>query len=384
MNHILDIHRDCCRPVYSNSFSLCTPFATMFLTRAVIRPVSRFTRRSAVMSYKPTLLGFVARSLIASHSHATFSTKTAVDPVTAHPTPMMPDMFCRQCEQTADHFACTTVGICGKTSETAACQDTLIHMIKSVSTWADQARISGVTDLNEANVWTLSATFSTLTNVNFSDERIAEYITQGQVIQKDLVKKLAAAGGTPPSEDIASLDLTGMSVAQLEDFGHTVSIPVRQTAMDHVDAFSLNEMATYGLKGACAYAMHCHQLGVMDQAVMKNVHSIFRKLASSEPDMDGLLKTVLLVGETSGQVLKNLDEAHCSNLGAPEPSQVRMTVMAGKCILVSGHDMMDLYELLKQTQGKGINVYTHGEMQPAHAYPKLKEFDHLVGNYGTA
>jgi hydroxylamine reductase len=162
------------------------------------------------------------------------------------------------------------------------------------------------------------------------------------------------------------------------------SIPVRQAAMNHVDAFSLNEIATYGLKGLCAYAMHCHQLGVMDEDVMTNVHEIFRKLASEEPDMEGLLATVMKVGETNATVLKNLDEAHASTLGEPEPSPVRMTAVEGKCILVSGHDMADLYELLKQTEGKGINVYTHGEMMPAHAYPKLKAFPHLVGNYGTA
>jgi hydroxylamine reductase len=284
------------------------------------------------------------------------------------------------------HISLNSLSSPGKTSETAACQDALIEVIKSVSTWADAARQAGVSeaDLKPCNVWTLAAVFSTVTNVNFSDERIADYIWQGNAIQKDLRKMLKKAGTAAPTDPIANVDVSGMSVIELEEFGMTVSIPIRQAAMNHDDAFSLNELATYGLKGACAYAMHCHQLGVMDKEVMTNIHSIFRKLASDKPDLEGLLATVLKVGETNTVVLKNLDEAHANTLGAPEPTQVRTTAVEGKCILVSGHDMADLYELLKQTEGKGINVYTHGEMQPAHAYPKLKAFPHLVGNYGTA
>jgi hypothetical protein len=142
----------------------------------------------------------------------------------AAPKVVAQDMFCRQCEQTKDHYACTSLGVCGKTSETAACQDTLMEMIKSVSTWADAARKAGVSPdkLREANVWTLSATFSTLTNVNFSDERIGDYIWQGQAIQKDLRKKLANAGGAAPTDPIADLDLSGLAVPELEEFGHTV------------------------------------------------------------------------------------------------------------------------------------------------------------------
>jgi hydroxylamine reductase len=338
---------------------------------------SRLSGRTAAIAKTPVTVG---KAFTAMHVHAAqFSTAVAPKVVAA-------DMFCRQCEQTKDHFACTSVGICGKTAETAACQDTLMEVIKSVSTWADAARKAGVSeaDLKPCNVWTLAAVFSTVTNVNFSDERIADYIWQGSALQKDLRKLLKKRGAAAPKDRIANLDVGGMSVMELEDFGRTVSVPIRQAAMNQVDAFSLNEIATYGLKGACAYAMHCHQLGVMDEQVMTNIHSIFRKLASDEPDMEGLLATVMKVGETNTVVLKNLDEAHANTLGAPEPTPVRTSAVEGKCILVSGHDMKDLYELLKQTEGKGINVYTHGEMQPAHAYPKLKAFSHLVGNYGTA
>ena len=154
--------------------------------------------------------------------------------------------------------------------------------------------------------------------------------------------------------------------------------------MGNEDCFSLVEIGTYGTKGVCAYAAHCHQLGYMSEEIMSGIHEVFAKLASSEPDMNGLLANVLRVGELNGKVLQMLDEAHAARFGVPEPTPVKVTATAGKCILVSGHDMADLEELLKQTEGKGVNVYTHGEMLPAHMYPGLKKYKHLVGNYGTA
>jgi hydroxylamine reductase len=289
-------------------------------------------------------------------------------------------MFCRQCEQTQDHFACVTVGVCGKTSETAACQDALMQQVKSVASACVAARAQGLSDesLQKANVWTLAATFSTLTNVNFSDARIADYILEGQAIKDDIVKQLK---NVPEG---AKLNLGGKSVEELEEYGHTVSVPVRAEQMNHEDAFSLNEMATYGMKGVCAYAMHCHQLGSDSADVMAAVHEVFDKLGQKEADFDGLLAAVMRVGQINAQVLSMLDAAHAGNFGNPEPTQVLTTAVEGHCILVSGHDLKDLYELLKQTEGKGINVYTHGEMLPAHSYPLLKQFKHLVGNYGTA
>jgi len=295
---------------------------------------------------------------------------------------MQESMFCRQCEQTADHYACTNLGICGKTPETAACQDALIQVVKNVAEVCKQARAEGISEdvLHDANVWTLASIFSTLTNVNFSDERIAEYIKEGENIRKSLMSKLKSA----PAPLVGQPDLSGMSVEALEEYGHSVGVRKRAEKMNHEDAFSLNELATYGLKGVCAYHMHCHQLGVMDPSVVLAIHEILVKLNDDTPDMNGLLETVMRVGQVNAQVLGILDGAHAQSFGSPEPSQVRTTPVEGKCILISGHDMADLYELLKQTEGTGINVYTHGEMQPAHGYPKLKAFKHLAGNFGTA
>uniref|UniRef100_A0A7S2KX37 Hydroxylamine reductase n=1 Tax=Skeletonema marinoi TaxID=267567 RepID=A0A7S2KX37_9STRA len=297
-----------------------------------------------------------------------------------------PAMFCRQCEQTQDHIACRTVGICGKSPETSTMQDVLMHTVKSVSLWAVAAREAGASadEMKEANSWTLSSVFSTLTNVNFDESRIAEYIKEGMTIKRDLEQMVRAKGGVAPDGDVARLDLSKMDTDELEDFGYTVSIPELQKAMGNDDCFSLVEIASYGAKGACAYAAHCRQLGYVDEDVMTGIHHVFAKVASNEPDMEGLLANALRVGELNGKILEMLDTAHAATFGAPEPTQVKVTATKGKCILVSGHDLLDLETLLKQTEGKGVNVYTHGEMLPAHGYPGLKKYPHLVGNYGTA
>jgi hydroxylamine reductase len=280
------------------------------------------------------------------------------------------------------------VGVCGKTAETATIQDALIHLVKEVSVWAVAARAAGASatdlQLQHANRWTLQSVFSTLTNVNFSAERIAEYIHEGMTVKKSLEALVEQLGGSAPPGHLAELDLSGLSTTELEEFGVTVSIPARQELMQNDDCFSLTEIATYGAKGVCAYAAHCHQLGQMDEKVMIGIHEVFAKLASDEPDMEGLLANALRVGEINTQVLAMLDDAHASTFGEPTPTQVKMTATAGKAILISGHDMADLDALLKQTEGTGVNVYTHGEMLPAHGYPKLKAYPHLVGNFGTA
>lgn len=314
-----------------------------------------------------------------SHAVRTFSLSTQKVP--------NPEMFCRQCEQTKDNYACTSLGVCGKTPETAAIQDALMEVVKSVATWAVAARAAGASphELEEANVYTLKSVFSTLTNVNFSEQRIAEYIHDGMAIKTKLSDLVSQKGGTAPTANVAKLELAStLTPEDLEEYGRTVSIPVREERMGNEDCFSLNEIATYGTKGVCAYATHCYQLGSMDEEVMASIHQVLAKLSSDEPDMDGLLANVLKVGEISTKVLAMLDGAHASSFGVPEVTQVCTTAVEGKAILVSGHDIKDLHALLEQTEGTGINVFTHGEMMPAHSYPELKKFKHLAGNYGTA
>lgn len=293
--------------------------------------------------------------------------------------------------ETSHHDACTTTGVCGKTSETAACQDALTELLKSIGVWAVAARETGATEdeLHQANVYTLRAAFSTLTNVNFSDERIAEYMRQGEGIRKNLQKLVKKKGDDSLLDDaeirdpLQGLDFEQKTAIEIEEFGMQNSIPKLQERMGNDDAWSLHQAALYGLRGVCAYAAHCYQLGAMQDDISRDIHEIWAKLANLEADTNGLLALVLRVGQVNGKVLKLLDEAHVENFGVPEVTQVRKTAVAGPVILVSGHDLKDLHELLKQTEGRGINVYTHGEMLPAHSYPKLKEFDHLKGNFGT-
>lgn len=358
--------------------------ASNFLVRS-FRPARQQLKNALKKPMMPTKLSHAAafRGLASLQVDSGILTKRFLSTA---PQISNPDMFCRQCEQTKDHTACTTVGVCGKTAETSSLQDGLMHLVKSVSAWSVSARAAGASpsDLHTANVWTLQAMFSTLTNVNFSEDRICEYIKEGVAVKESLEGLVKQHGGYPPVDNIGSLDLKTHTNEELEEFGLSVSIPVRSAMMGDVDCFSLNEIATYGAKGAAAYAAHCHQLGRVDDSIMAELHEIMTKLASNEADMEGLLATVMRVGELNGKVLAMLDDAHVTTFGAPEPTNVRMSATKGKCILISGHDMADLDALLKQTEGTGVNVYTHGEMLPAHSYPELKKYPHLVGNYGTA
>ena len=288
------------------------------------------------------------------------------------------DMFCRQCEQAKDGIGCTKVGVCGKTPESSAVQDTLIHLVKCVSSLCVEVRKAGnnTQNLKEANIWTLEATFSTLTNVNFSERSIVEYIRQGISLAGHLNKVLLSKGVEMPIQN-ALLPEPSMTMIELEDFGKMVGIVKKQAASSDLNCLSLAEIATNGMKGLSAYAAHCYRLGHMDEeAVMEPVHEIWTYLLNdTNVDMSSLLEIVLCVGEINANVLRMLDEAHTSTLGVPEVRQVLTTAVEGKSILVSGHDMLDLYDLLLQTEGTGIHVYTHGEMV---SYQDEKHEWHIV------
>jgi len=296
-------------------------------------------------------------------------------------------MFCRQCEQTKSGTGCFSFGVCGKTAETSNMQDLLFEVVKNVASYAVLAREYGCTaeEMKNVNLYTLNSVFSTLTNVNFSEERIVEYIKEGVDIKEELKELIKSKQG---EVDKAAEDLEiskDASMEELEELSKRVGVLQRKDEMDNDDAFSLHELCTYGVRGVCAYTFHAEQLGSMDEEnIMKPLHEIIAQLASSKPDKDAQLANALKLGEINARTLALLDQCHAEKLGVPEVTQVRMTAVEGKAILVSGHDMADMYEILKQTEGKGVNVYTHGEMLPAHQYPELKKFKHLVGNYGTA
>jgi hydroxylamine reductase len=299
-------------------------------------------------------------------------------------------MFCYQCEQTMKSESgagCTSVrGNCGKTAETSDLQDLLVHGIKSLAWYARRCRDLGYAD-EEADAFILKAMFSTLTNVNFNALVITGMIRKASLLRdrlKDRYVELCntkqIAMETPP--EIAEWVPAGDNKHLLAQAG-VESIAAMKTCAGE-DVAGLRAMILYAMKGVCAYAYHAHVLGYNHPEISKGVTEILDYLGSDPTDINDLIAHVMAVGKLNLLVLENLDRANTEKFGHPEPTQVRVTPIAGKCLLVSGHDMKDLYEILEQTKNTGIHVYTHGELLPAHAYPEFKKFPHLVGNYGGA
>jgi len=294
-------------------------------------------------------------------------------------------MFCYQCEQTAKGTGCTVAGVCGKDGQTAAMQDLLIYMAKGVSMYTFRAGALGVTD-READSFVIEALFTTVTNVNFDTDTLSDLIRKGAGIRdrmRDVYEKACAANGTEPSvlDGPAVLELPA-GIEALEETAALISIAKRLETKG-ADITGLEELITYGLKGAAAYADHALILGVTDEEIFAFFHEALDFL-TRENDVPALLQMALKVGEKNLRVMELLDSANTGTFGHPEPTSVSVTPVKGKAILISGHDLLDLSELLEQTAGKGINVYTHGEMLPALAYPELKKYPHLAGNYGGA
>jgi hydroxylamine reductase len=299
-------------------------------------------------------------------------------------------MFCFQCEQTkrgrgvaACVLAPTT---CGKEPTTADLQDLLLQAVQGICQYSTRARALDVTD-PEASAFVLLAVFSTLTNVNFSDERITALIRDAAV-HRDRVRtayeKAAEAAGLPvesptgPAQWVPAADADGLLLQAAE-----AALNADESVVG-ADVIGLRALNLYGIKGVCAYAYHACTLGYEDPAVYAGIESLLEYLAGRPTDAEELLARSLEVGKLNLRVLELLDAANTGRFGTPTPTSVRTSPVAGKAILVSGHDLGDLQAILEQTQGLGINVYTHGELLPAHAYPTLAGYPHLVGNYGGA
>ena len=295
-------------------------------------------------------------------------------------------MFCYQCEQTAKGTGCTAFGVCGKDPEVAALQDLLVHAVKGIAMYAHHARQLGSSD-RDLDIFTVKALFATLTNVNFDPARFQQWLSQAHDHlnkARTLYEQAAQAAGQKPQTLAGPAAWTPAGdLAALETQGESVGIAQRlQTHSE--DVTGLEELCLYGLKGLASYSDHAQILGKTDDAVYAFIHEALDTLTNDDNAAGDLLGLALRVGEVNLKVMEMLDAAHTETFGHPEPTQVRVTPIKGKAILVSGHDLKDLDELLKQTQGKNINVYTHGEMLPALAYPALKKYKHLVGNYGGA
>jgi hydroxylamine reductase len=290
-------------------------------------------------------------------------------------------MFCYQCEQTAKGEACTKAGVCGKPHDVAALQDLLIHALIGLSIAASEARRKGIGD-HDADVFTVKALFSTLTNVNFTPERFVPQIEQAVQYRNGLIGKVKASGASPDlSIDAVTFKPSGTMeglIAQAETVG-LMDYPAAGP-----DILSLKHTLLFGLKGLAAYADHAQILGQEDAAVYAFIHEGLAAIADEKLGLEAALALVLKCGEVNLRAMELLDAANTGAYGHPVPTAVSLGAKKGKAILVSGHDLKDLEELLKQTEGKGINIYTHGEMLPCHGYPGLKKYSHLSGHYGTA
>ncbi len=295
-------------------------------------------------------------------------------------------MFCYQCEQTAKGQGCSQIGVCGKDDNTATLQDLLVHALKGISMFAHRAAKLGIQD-QHVDEFVVEALFATLTNVNFDPVRVGSLVAEAAET-RDRARELytgaiAAKGLQPERFNGASKFQPASGLDGLIAQGRTFSIPAARLE-NGGEVANLQELILYGIKGVAAYAEHARQLGGYDAGVHATIHEILDFLTTAEPSMEDLLGYALKVGELNLRVMQLLDKANTDAFGHPVPTPVRLHPVAGKAILVSGHDLADLAALLEQTKGTGIKIYTHGEMLPAHGYPKLKANAHLVGNYGGA
>ncbi|WP_092121581.1 hydroxylamine reductase [Desulfonatronum thiosulfatophilum] len=290
-------------------------------------------------------------------------------------------MFCYQCEQTAKGEGCAKIGVCGKQPDVSALQDLLVYALQGLGLVAHEGRKVGVKSA-AADAFACEALFSTLTNVDFDPERFKPLIEQAVAFREELRDKVIAAGGktefdAPEAAFEPAPSLDGM-VRQGEEHG------LQNDKESDPDKKSLKHTLLFGLKGIAAYADHARILGQTDDSVYAFIHEALAALTRTDLELQDWLGLALRCGEVNLKTMENLDAANTGAYGDPTPTSVPLGAKKGKAILVSGHDLKDLEDLLKQTEGKGINIYTHGEMLPAHGYPKLKAYPHFYGHYGTA
>jgi len=289
-------------------------------------------------------------------------------------------MFCNQCEQTAKG-GCTKVGVCGKKSDVAALQDLLTYAVRGLSHFTVSGHSVKINDA-DINRFSSKALFSTLTNVNFDPTRLERLIREAIENREILKHKISNAGGNILFDDPATTFQPAEDIAGLVKQGEEVGLPIDWDRDQ--DVMSLQETVLYGIRGAAAYADHAAILGQEDDEVYASLQEKLTQLTDKGLSLQDWVGLALDTGKTNLRAMELLDAGNTGHFGHPEPSQVGLGHKAGKAILITGHDLKDLGDLLKQTIGKGINIYTHGEMLPCHAYPGLKKYAHLVGHFGTA
>jgi hydroxylamine reductase len=290
-------------------------------------------------------------------------------------------MFCYQCEQTAKGTGCTVQGVCGKMPEVAALQDLLLYTLMGLSRVATEGRKVAVIDSN-TNTFTVKAAFSTLTNVDFDPDRFAKLIGEAVALRERLKEKVKAAGGNVGFADGAAAFQPAATLDGLIQQAQGVGL--KSYPGDNPDILSLKHTVLFGIKGVSAYADHALVLGKEDDTVFSYIHEALAAIQGNDLGLEDWVKMALRCGEAAYKAMELLDAGNTETYGHPVPTRVPLGHKKGKAILVSGHDLLDLEELLKQTEGKGINIYTHGEMLSTHGYPKLKKYPHFYGQFGTA
>ena len=290
-------------------------------------------------------------------------------------------MFCNQCEQVGKNGACTKFGTCGKEPDVAALQDLLIHVLQGVSLFAAEGRKVGVAD-TAADVFVVKGVFSTLTNVDFDPGRFTALIEEGVAVRESLKKKIKSAGGTVAFESAAASFAPAGDMSGLVAQGEKVHL-VGGEGQDP-DIVSLKQIVLYGIKGVAAYADHAKILGREDETIYSFLEEALVSLLRTDMTADEWIALAMKCGEVNLRAMEILDAGNTGTYGHPVPTEVPLGHRKGKAILVSGHDLKDMEAILDQTAGRGIDVYTHGEMLPVHGYPELKKHDHFYGHYGTA
>ncbi|MDD5747396.1 MAG: hydroxylamine reductase [Candidatus Omnitrophica bacterium] len=295
-------------------------------------------------------------------------------------------MLCRQCEQTAKGTGCTIQGVCGKTEETAVLQDVLIHSLKGIAVYAERAYALGVRD-PETDRFVREGLFSTVTNVDFDPQRLRAIIDTSAVVKRKIKTLLLAAYKNKNNKEFTE-KLPAIAewkpASSLEELlaqGKTLGIITY--GVDE-DIRSLRELLLYGLKGMASYAEHAAILGKEDESVNAFFYKGLAALVDDALKVNDLVGLNMEFGRVNLACMKLLDSAHTEHFGHPVPTEVMAGVKKGPAIIISGHDLSDLEQLLQQTDGLGVNVYTHGEMLPAHGYPGLHKYKNLAGHFGTA
>jgi len=283
-------------------------------------------------------------------------------------------MFCNQCQETLNVKGCTKNGVCGKKGEVADLQDRLIYVLKSISFYNLKARAEGLNE-EATDRFVLDGFFATLTNTNFDRQEIESLINKGFKLRDDIKGRL------PAEALVAEKNLPAVATVTPENI-ESLDVAVHSTQDE--DIRSLRELLTYGLKGMAAYAHHAYLLGYKDEGIYEFIEKGLVSTTDDSLGVEALLGMVLECGQKGVSVLALLDKANTETYGNPEPTAVNIGVRDRPGILISGHDLRDLEQLLEQTKGTGIDVYTHGEMLPANAYPAFKKYDNFAGNYGNA